>query len=203
VPGKIQARAKGVFMKKNVITALLFVLLLVSLHAQNTADNVADFILSTYSTKSFINTPIQDADLEKILMCGIKAPSARNTQLWKFTVVRDIALERNVISNITEGNILIIVSGSEKSQPGVDISFDCALATQNMYLAAQGLGLGAHIYTGPVENINKNLKTTLKIPEGYKAIAVLRIGNKDSRVDATTAASKRKGYSEIVNESTK
>jgi len=190
-------------MKRNILAAVFAAFALVGLYAQNNAGDITGFILSSYSTKSFISTPVSEANLETILRCGIKAPSARNSQMWKFTVVKDINLERKVISNIMEGNVLIIVSGLAKDQPGIDVAFDCALATQNMYLAAQGLGLGAHIYTGPIDAINKNLKTALKIPEGYKAIAVLRIGNKDSRVDATSAASKRKDYGEIVNESAK
>ena len=190
-------------MKNKIIVVIVATLTLAGLSAQNNQGDIAGFIQSTYSTKSFISAPVSDADLETILQCGIKAPSARNSQRWKFTVVRDMGLARKVISNSTEGNVLIIVSGQAKNQPSVDVVFDCALATQNMYLAAQGLGLGAHIYSDAVTNINKNLKEALMIPKGYDAIAVLRIGNKDGRVDATSAASKRKDYGEIVNESVK
>lgn len=185
------------------LIALLFALLTCSMYAQNTTNDIIDFILSTYSAKKFTALQVKDSDIEKILECGIKAPNARNSQLWKFTVVKDTELERKVIPNITKGNVLIIISGSEEKQAGIDVVFDCALATENMYIAAQGLGLGAHIYTGPIDGINKNLKTVLKIPEGYKAIAVLRIGSVEAGVDTTSAASKRKSYNEVVNESKK
>lgn len=188
-------------MKKILAVSLFIVMFVGGLFAQDITGNVVDFISSTYSAKKFVAGNVMDGDIEKILKCGIKAPSARNSQLWKFTVVKDNNLARKVISNVADGDVLIIISGSEEKQPGIDVVFDCALATENMYLAAQSLGLGAHIYTGPVEGINKNLKAVLKIPGGYKAIAVLRIGNIDKTVDATSAASKRKGYSEIVNES--
>jgi nitroreductase len=188
-------------MKK--IIALLFALLTCNMYAQSTTKNITDFILSTYSAKNFTVLQVNDSDIEEIINCGIKAPSARNSQLWKFTVVKDIELERKVISNITEGNVLIIISGSEEKPAGIDVVFDCALATENMYIAAQGLGLGAHIYTGPIDGINKNFKKELKIPEGYKAIAVLRIGSVEAGVDITSAASKRKVYNEVVNESKK
>jgi len=188
-------------MKKMLAVSLFIMMFVGGLYAQNITVSVVDFISSTYSAKNFVSGSVKDGDIEKILKCGIKAPSARNSQLWKFTVVKDNNLARKVIANITDGDVLIIISGSEEKQPGIDVVFDCALATENMYLAAQSLELGAHIYTGPVEGINKNLKAVLKIPEGYKAIAVLRIGSVDKAVDAISAASKRKGYSEIVNES--
>jgi hypothetical protein len=61
-----------------------------------------------------------------------------------------------------------------------------------MYIAAQSLGPGAHIYAGPVADINTNLKEILGIPADYKAVTVLRTGNIDKSVDAVSAASTRK-----------
>jgi nitroreductase len=68
-----------------------------------------------------------------------------------------------------------------------------------MYIAAQSLGLGAHIYTGPVGNINSTRKQALAIPEGYRVISVLRVGNIDKNIDAVSSASPRKKLEEIVN----
>ncbi len=182
------------------IIALLFLMLLgFEVFAQTKSDNAVNTILSSYSTKKFEKGAVKEDDLAIIVKCGMKAPSARNTQLWKFTVIQDTNKSKKIISDIMDGNILIIISGSEEKMMGVDVVFDCALATENMYLAAQGLGLGAHIYTSPVENINRNLKEELNIPNGYKVISVLRIGNSDKSVDAVSSASKRKHFNEIVN----
>jgi hypothetical protein len=52
--------------------------------------------------------------------------------------------------------------------------------------------------TGPVDAVNKNLKTALGLPSGYSAVAVVRIG-KVEKVDAVTAASSRKKVSDVVN----
>ena len=75
---------------------------------------------------------------------------------------------------------------------------DCGLATESMFVAAHGLGLGARIYGGPVGNINSR-KELFQIPTGYKAVAVLRIGNVDKSVDAVSAATPRKKAEEIIN----
>jgi nitroreductase len=168
------------------------------LNAQTGNNNVTDLILKTYSSKMFTTVPVTDSETDIIIRCGMKAPSGRNFQPWKFTVIKDQAITGEILQNITAGNILIVVSGQVKSDGTVD-PFDCALATENMYIAAQALGLGAHIYAGPVANINSGWKERLGIAADYKAITVLRIGNIDKSVDAVSAASARKKPEEVVN----
>ncbi|HEX2967860.1 MAG TPA: nitroreductase [Bacteroidales bacterium] len=176
---------------------LVFVLSTVILLGQ-TGKSVAEVIKSGYSVKSFSSDPVSDNDVKTILECGMKAPSAMNKQPWKFTVVKDNALGASIVKNFTQGNVLIVVSGAESPTPGASVEFDCGLATQNMYIAAEGLGLGAHIYASPVRDVNETKKQALGIPDGYKAISVLRIGHIDKSVDATSAASSRKNADDVV-----
>jgi nitroreductase len=188
-------------MKKATFFSLILVLFLGTglLEGQTNGNCVTDVITKGYTARNFVAGPVSDSDIDLILKCGIKAPSARNSQLWKFTVVKDEALVAETVRNPKPGNILIIVSGLEAVQQGISVDFDCALATENMYIAAQSLGLGAHIYMGPVGNINASKKQTMAIPEGYKAISVLQIGQIDKTVDATSSASTRKSLEEMVN----
>jgi nitroreductase len=178
----------------------LLVLILFAASAMNgqTADNcVVQVINSAYSEKAYSSEPVTDQQLDLILKCGIKAPSARNNQPWKFTVIRDEATMKEAIGNAVAGNVLIIVSGVE-SKEGTTPDFDCGLATESMFIAAHGLGLGARIYGGPIGNINSK-KELFQIPSGYKAVVILRIGNVDKSVDAVSGATTRKSPEEIVN----
>jgi nitroreductase len=185
---------------KTLISVFLVLLLGTAISkGQTTGNSVIDAIMSGYSARMFTSEPVSDSEIDLILKCGIKAPSARNSQLWKFTVVKDNAIIGDIVRNATPGNVLIIISGLESEQKGINIDFDCALATENMYVAAQSLGFGAHIYTGPVDNINSTRKEILEIPEGYRVVSVLRIGNIDKNVDATSSASTRKKLEEVVN----
>jgi nitroreductase len=187
-------------MKTKTFSVLIIALLFSSviLKGQNAVKSVTDVILNGYSVRMFSSEPVSDQDLDLILKCGIKAPSSRNGQRWKFTVVKDTALANKAIGNVNPGNVLIFVSGPE-SQETAGIDFDCALATENMNIAAQSLGLGARIYGGPVRNVNSTMKQILEIPEGYRVVTILRVGHVDKTVDAVTAASARKSYEEIVN----
>ncbi|MBN2480534.1 MAG: nitroreductase family protein [Bacteroidales bacterium] len=148
--------------------------------------------------RNFTTKPVNDAQIETILKCGIKTPSARNSQMWKFTVVKSSSLLSDLMPDITTGNILIIVSGQDINQPGMNVAFDCALATENMYIAAQSLGLGAHIYMGLVSGVNSR-KQDLGISDGYSVITALRIGNVDAGVDVISSASPRNSMESVVN----
>ncbi|HBQ82405.1 MAG: hypothetical protein A2X05_13860 [Bacteroidetes bacterium GWE2_41_25] len=187
-------------MNRRMITAVFLILLTSSAltRGQNSGSCVTDVILSGYSARMFTSEPVSDQDLDLILKCGIKAPSSRNLQPWKFTVVKDTALTKSTIGNINPGNVLIIVSGPE-SQEGTIVDFDCALATENMSIAALSLGMGARIYGGPVKNVNSTMRQSLEIPEGYRVVTILRIGHIDKSVDAVSAASARKKFEEVVN----
>jgi hypothetical protein len=181
------------------ILSLLFVVSLASvqLHGQSTGNCVVDAILSGYSVRSYTSLPVTDQQIDLILKCGIKAPSARNLQPWKFTVIKDEATMKEIIKEVVPGNVLIVISGTE-SPTGTTPDFDCGLATHSMFAAAEGLGLGARIYGSPVGNINTK-REAYQIPAGNKAVIILRIGNIDKSIDAVSAASVRKKAEEIVN----
>jgi nitroreductase len=180
--------------------AVLFLILFLSssaLFAQTAGNDFTRLILSGYSERAYSTEPVTDQQLDLILKCGIKAPSARNLQPWKFTVIRDEPAMKELISNITPGNVLIVISGKE-SETGTTPDFDCGLAAESMFIAAHSLGLGARIYGSPAGKINE-ARDSYQIPAGFKAVVILRIGNVDKSVDAMTAASPRKTQEEIVN----
>ena len=186
-------------MKKLILITFSLCLVFISeAYCQTTEHGAIDTILSSYSSRTFTTKPVTNDQVDRIIQCGIKAPSARNSQYWRFTIVKDIELCKMMIPNIADGNIVIVISGFEANPSGINIDFDCALATQNMYLAAQSLGLGSRIYTGPINNVNNTMKQALGIPEGYRAVSLLRVGNIDTTVDAASVASPRKDATEIV-----
>jgi nitroreductase len=184
---------------KTIFALLLTVIVTCGqLKGQASASCVTDAILSGYSVRSYTSEPVSDQKLDLILKCGIKAPSSQNKQPWKFTVIKDESTMKDIIEDVVPGNIIIVVSGVESPQGGSTPDFDCGLATHSMFVAAEGLGLGARIYGSPVRNINMQ-REVYQIPAGYKAVAVLRIGNLDKSVDAVSAATPRKALDEVIN----
>ena len=146
---------------------------------------------------AFITGAIPKADLDQIIRAGVRAPSARNSQPWHFTVVQNLNLAKKMVSQTVEGNALIVVSASGDGRTNGAEILDCALAVQSIYLAAQALGFGSRIYTGPMNDINKNLKAELGLPSGHSAVALVRIG-KVEKLDAVSGASNRKSVDSVV-----
>jgi len=82
---------------------------------------VTSVILSGYSEKAYTSEPVIDKQLDLILNSGIKAPSGRNIQPWKFTVIKDEASMKEIINVAVPGNVLVIVSGIESERGGCEL----------------------------------------------------------------------------------
>ena len=185
-------------MKTIFSFVLICILAMAQVNGQSSGNCVTDAILSGYSVQKYSTVPVSDKQLDIILKCGIKAPSAMNAQPWKFTVIKDEPTMKEIIPAVVSGNVLIVISGLVAEKDGSTPAFDCGLATHSMFVAAEGLGLGARIYGSPVGKVTTNRKA-YEIPDGYKPVMVLRIGNVDKSVDAVSGASARKTSEEIVN----
>lgn len=168
-----------------------------NIFSQSEVNCVSASVLSSYSERSYLPEPVTADQLDMILKCGVKAPSSKNGQPWKFTVIKEESVMKEIIKDAVPGNVLIVVSGFE-SPDGATPAFDCGLATESMFVAAHGLGLGARIYGSPAGNVNSR-KEYFQIPAGYKAVVVLRVGNTDKTVDAISAATPRKAAEEVIN----
>jgi len=184
-------------MKKIFFLTVVLLLLFVPVFSQQNSA-AANLILNHYAARNFTTGAIPSSDLDTIIKAGIRAPSAGNRQPWLFTVVQTFDLAKQIVSDTVSGNVLIVVSaqGDGKTN-GVQI-LDCALAVQSIYLAAQALGYGSRIYTGPIDTVNSRFKTQLGLPSGYSAVALVKVGKLQGQVDAVSAASARKSAQDLV-----
>jgi len=170
-----------------------------SLLPAQSADNPAlKPILNNFGARNYAATPVTKAELDLIVQAGIRAPSASNKQPWHFTVVQNPALVKQIVSQATDGNVLIVISMAGDNKTNGPVILDCALAAQSIYLAAQALGLGSRIYTGPIDNVNSKLKAELGIPNDRNAVVIVRIGRLAPGVDAVSSASPRNSAAGMV-----
>jgi nitroreductase len=183
---------------KDRVLSILALALLFGIPGLGAQEAKAASILNHYAARNFIAGAVNPADLETILRAGARAPSAVNRQPWHFTVVQDPGLAKQIVSNIVEGNVLVIISGQD-GQTNSRVILDCGLATESIYLAAQALGYGSRIYTGPIDAVNRNLKAALELPRDYSAVALVRVGRVQGGADAVSAASSRKDLNRVVN----
>jgi len=187
-------------MKKIMVMVVSLVLVpgFAQLFAQQNTGPAA-VILNPYAARNFVAGAIPKADLDVIIQAGIRAPSANNRQPWLFTVVQNQNLAKQLVSNIVDGNVLIVVSAQGDGQTNGSQILDCGLAVENIYLAAQALGYGSRIMTGPMSTLNSKFKADLGLPSGYSAVALVRVGKVQAPADAVSAASARKNATDVVS----
>lgn len=184
-------------MRKGIPVLLALVLCLafaLSAGAEETGTSaVIEQIIAAQAIKTYTDEAITDEELNAILLAGSEAPSARNGQPWHFTVVKNAEALATLGAN---GGIMIVISGKAEAGDGMNVDFDCGLATQNMYLAAHSLGLGANIVMSPVSRA-EGMRDTLGIPEGYTALMILTLGHYE--VDVVSEATERNAVNTIIN----
>ena len=165
---------------------------------------INEAIFGRRSVREYAAEAIDEASIRKLIDAAVHAPNAVNEQPWAFTVVRD----RQILDRLSQAAkshmlatmpadaraghfrallsdpkfqifynapVLIIISAIA---PGPWIVEDCALAAQNLMLAAHAIGLGtcwigfAQSYLNTSEG-----KSQLELPASSVAVAPIIVGH--------------------------
>ena len=101
-------------------------------------------VVSKREVREYTDRPIPDEILTKILEAGRASGSSKNTQPWRFVVLRDRAHRRKLAGSVMaprnlEGcaSAVAIVLLNER------LRFDAGRVAQNMMIAAWALGIGS------------------------------------------------------------
>ena len=146
--------------------------------------DIIDAIRTRRSIRKFDKRPVPENLIELILKSAMQAPSARNFQPWHFVIIDDRNKLREIpkfhpyTAMLETAPLAIAVCGDLSLEKSMEyIALDCAAATQNMLLAAHGLGLGA-VWLGiyPRENRIKGLADLLKLPEHIIPVTLIALG---------------------------
>ena len=152
---------------------------------QMEANPVLSNIMARRSVRKYLDKPVEHEKLEAVALAGINAPSAMNRQNWAVRIIEDQKLMADVKQQTRNAPNLICVCAPADGR----FDLDAGLMGENMMLAAQSLGLGTCIQTGPVRFLTtdekaKALRDSLDIPEGYKLLYVIAIGYPDEKPEA-------------------
>lgn len=146
--------------------------------------DIIDLLCTRRSIRKYTPKHVSEELVSEILKAGMYAPSARNQRPWHFIIVRDKETLK-AITNVhpfsgmlTQASLAIVVCADldlEQSE-GYWVQ-DCAAATQNMLLAAHGLGLGS-VWLGvhPREERSKGLKGLFKLNDRIMPFSIISIG---------------------------
>ena len=142
-------------------------------------------IMSRRSVRKYLDKSVEHKKLETVALAGINAPSAMNRQNWAIRIIEDQKLMADVKDMCRNAPNLICVCAPTDGR----FDLDAGLLGENMMLAAQSLGLGTCIQTGPIRFLTtdekaKAFRDSLDIPEGYKLLYVISIGYPDEQPEA-------------------
>ncbi|RCK75992.1 MAG: Nitroreductase family protein [Candidatus Ozemobacter sibiricus] len=141
-------------------------------------------LLSRHSVRKFLSTPVEEWRLEFLLKAAMQAPSAGNQMPWEFLVIDDRALldrlpEVHPYAAMTRtAPMAILVCGDQQREKyqGFWVQ-DCAAATQNILLAAHGMGLGS-VWVGvyPIAERVDALRQLFNVPAHLIPFSLIPVG---------------------------
>jgi nitroreductase len=148
---------------------------------------VLPFILSRRSSVAFNGQPLLPAELNLLLEAARWAPSSFNEQPWKFlwTLKSDEKAFSTVLKLLSEANrewarhagaLILGISSRVLNRNGNPNRFalhDLGLATQNLVLQAESMGLNSHLMGGYDMEAARSL---FKIGEDFETGSFIAIG---------------------------
>lgn len=169
--------------------------------------DMVEIIKTRRCVREFSEKQVPDEEIEFLIECARYAPSGFNIQPWSFLVIKNKDVMRKISEHgkksmipmlepmkdvspkardflvflKTKGSdmfynapVLVIIFGNKNASTA---DYDCAMAAQNMMLAAQSKGIGS-CWIGGVQPalMDESFLKELGAPEGYKAIAPLIFG---------------------------
>jgi nitroreductase len=163
-----------------------------------------DSIRARRNVRTYEDRPIPDADLDRILEAGRRAPSASNRQHWDFVLSTDRA-QLEELSTVWQGaghvagsaaTIVLVVPEAASERDRVLDEYDLGQATIQMMLTAADLGIGSgHSAVGD----QVAARRILGIPDDHKAAYLLALGYPSDRPLAPIRNPSRRPFDDVVH----
>ena len=149
-------------------------------------------ILARRSVRRYTDQPVSEEHITMLLEAAMAAPTASNRRPWHFVVVTDktklraLADRHPYAKMLYEAPLCIAVCG----EPALSEKFwvqDCSAATENILLAATGMGLGA-VWLGvhPDRERERAVRETLGIPANITPLCLIAVGHPAEHPPART-----------------
>jgi nitroreductase len=148
---------------------------------------ILEGIITRRSIRKYTDQKINNDQVQLLIKAGMYAPSARNQQPWHFMVIDNCELMNKITevhpyaTMLTKAQLAILVCGDETLELSAGYwVVDCSAATQNILLAAHGMGLGA-VWLGlhPREERKQAIRDLFKLPGHIQPLSLISVGYPD------------------------
>ncbi len=144
-----------------------------------------DSIFRRRSIRKYTDQPVEPETLELLLKAAMAAPSAMNCKPWEFVIITDPEKLAQFRGRLIFGNrnapaaILVCGNPSLSINPAARLFWvqDCSLASENILIAAAGLGLGT-VWVGvhPVAEFVRIVREIVGLPKHITPLGLLYVG---------------------------
>ncbi|MEP6689395.1 MAG: nitroreductase [Gemmatimonadales bacterium] len=162
-----------------------------------------DAIQRRTSVRRFRPDPVPRETLARLLECAVRAPNHKLTEPWRFTVVTGAARDRlaglrarHRLERYTDPSSEEARAGAEKVRRETEatpafVVVMCAqspdehtreedyaaamMATENLLIAAESLGLGTYLKTGGIMQ-DPDLAALVGLETGFRVVGVVSVG---------------------------
>jgi len=140
-----------------------------------------DAIRARRNVRDYLDRPISDEDLDRILEAGWRSPSSRNEQPWAFVAVTDREQLRE-LSKVWRGaghvatsaaTVALIEPEAESPEHAASIRYDLGQATLSMMVAAADRGIGSCHSSVADQDL---ARTILGHPERHRCALLVSFG---------------------------
>ena len=157
-------------------------------------NEVIEAIMSRRAIRKYKPELVDSTVLEKIIECGVNAPSALNKQSWEIRVVNNAEILENIKESLVASNpeytpeevkdcfrqartILFIANDTTFSFSEID----CGIFTQNIMLSAYSLGVGSVCLGRPIPFLKncQEVLSMLDFSENYQPVICVGLGYPD------------------------
>ena len=184
-------------MKRFFLLIAVSAMLLPGCAQRTETPSALDVIMTRTSIRHFTGDAVPQDQLETLLKAGMAAPTAMNSQPWRFVVLTDKDRIAELLGGgprsgmFTEAGAVIVVCGQTTmmrkpfgqpdapatEQPNIFWFEDCSAATENILLAARALGLGAVWTAGyPAQERIAPLAAALGLPDNVVILSIIPVG---------------------------
>lgn len=136
------------------------------------------------SIRKYTDEPVSDEELRQILAAGMAAPTARNSQCWRFIVINDRTLLETIQTvqpyarMAAKAPVTVLVCADSTSRSEGFWVQDGSAAIQNMLLAARALDLGTvWCAVHPDPAYEEGIRRLFRLPETINPLGLVVIGH--------------------------
>lgn len=157
---------------------------------------IDELFTSRFSSRAFENKEVPNEEIMKVLEAASSAPSANNTQPWRFAVASTEEQKSAFYSFIVEGNLtwckqapVLILLAAQMETPVA--SFDCGTAWGYLSVQAAKVGLNTRAMGG---FDRAKAKEVLNLPENVEPQIVIALGYRGDKATLPEKLQEREGH---------